>query len=85
MPPRLRTFHVDTVFPRRLRVVFFIEHGTPVGQEAWNLLMKDRDAKFAAAFDAVLTSAAVRAIRTPVRPPHANAIAERWICSARRQ
>jgi hypothetical protein len=34
--------------------------------------------------DAVFTSAAVRIIRTPVRAPRANAIAERWIASARR-
>jgi hypothetical protein len=46
---------------------------------------QDRDAKFTAAFDAVLTAADVRIIRTPVRVPRANAIAERWISSARRE
>jgi putative transposase len=48
-------------------------------------LIRDRDTKFTAAFDAVFTSAAVRIIRTPVRTPRANAIAERWIASARRE
>ena len=47
--------------------------------------IRDRDAKFSAAFDAVLTAAGTRIIKTPVRPPRANAIAERWIASARHE
>ncbi|MHB1595705.1 MAG: integrase core domain-containing protein [Streptosporangiaceae bacterium] len=53
--------------------------------EGLKFLIRDRDTKFTAAFDAVFTSAAVRIIRTPVRAPRANAIAERWIASARRE
>ena len=106
-------FHVNTVFLRRLYVLFFIEHGTrgvhlagitarPTGawvtQQARNLLMnieghadglkfmiRDRDTKFTAGFDAVFTAVGVRIIKTPVAAPRANAIAERWIASARRE
>ena len=41
--------------------------------------------QFTAAFDAVFTAIGVRTVRTPVLAPRANAIAERWIGSARRE
>jgi putative transposase len=36
------------------------------------------DGTFTTAFDAVFAGADIRIIRTPVRAPRANAIAERW-------
>jgi putative transposase len=48
-------------------------------------LIRDRDSKFTAAFDAVFTGADIRIIRTPVRAPRANAIAERFIGTLRRE
>jgi putative transposase len=53
--------------------------------EQVKFLICDRDTKFTAAFDAVFTSIGIRIITTPVREPRANAIAERWIGSARRE
>jgi putative transposase len=45
----------------------------------------DRDSKFTTAFDAVFTGADIRIIRTPIRAPRANAIAERFIGTLRRE
>jgi hypothetical protein len=74
--------------------------GEWVTQRARNLLMdlgrgaeelrflirdRDRDTRFTAAFDAVFTSIGARVIVTPVRAPRANAIAERWVGSVRRE
>jgi len=105
-------FTVETLWLRRLYVLFFLELNSrrvhvagctanPAGrwttqharQLAWSLseratparfLIHDRDSKFSRAFDEVFRSEGVEIIRTPFRAPQADAFAERWVGTVRR-
>ena len=65
--------------------------GAWVTQQARNLgldfsarfLIRDRDSKYSGPFDEVFRSEGIRIVKTPVRAPQANAIAERFVRTVR--
>jgi transposase InsO family protein len=54
-------------------------------EEEIRLLIHDRDSKCSRSFDEVFRAEGVHVVRTPYRSPQANAFAERWVGTARRE
>ncbi|MFE2183722.1 integrase core domain-containing protein [Streptomyces sp. NPDC059455] len=97
---RLYVFAVTEHATRRIRVLGATAHPTAewIVQLGRNLLMdledadskakfliRDRDSKFTAAFDALMTDAGLKVVTTGIRIPRMNSVMERWIQTCRRE
>jgi putative transposase len=53
--------------------------------EERHMLLRDRDSKFSGPFDEIFRTEGLCVVKTPVRTPRANAFAERWVGTVRRE
>jgi transposase InsO family protein len=57
--------------------------GLDFSDQGVSFLIRDRDSKYSGSFDEVFRSEGIRIVKTPVRAPQANAIAERFVRTIR--
>jgi putative transposase len=57
--------------------------GLDFADQGVRFLIRDRDSKYSGSFDEVFRSEGIRIVKTPVRAPQANAIAERFVRTIR--
>ena len=70
--------------PSQAWVTQQLRNATALGA-APRFLIRDRDDKFGAAFDALARATGIRVVRTAVRAPDMNAVCERFVGSLRRE
>jgi putative transposase len=57
--------------------------GLDFADQGMRFLIRDRDSNYSGPFDEVFGSGGIRIVKTPVRAPQANAIAERFVRTVR--
>nr|WP_250847709.1 integrase core domain-containing protein [Streptomyces hygroscopicus] len=75
------TAHAAGAWVTQLGRILLMDLGDRAG--CFRFLIRDRDSKFTAAFDAVFVGNGTAVIPTPPQSPRSNAFAERWIRTAR--